>query len=262
MKIGLRVSFLKPEKSGEHPFEPALRFVSGLGLDGVELCLDPRSPWGEDFGAWSEDLTVEDRQKIVRLCRSYGVELASVSSDWAWGYSRYCPRLRHWSRGLEIFKEDIRLTADLGGKVLLIHFGISKAENWEEAKSILSSLVDVAEDYDVKLGIEGGIWARLGLGGLRELCRMVDEIGSNHLGVYEHCYWPRGTMRPHEEIELVGHRMVGLHSGRIDLENIDYEAMFKALKKYYDWYWIFEIDEWSEVKENFERLRKLMEKYW
>jgi len=73
MKIGLRVSFLKPEKSGEHPFEPALKFVSRLGLDGVELCLDPRSPWGDDFGAWSEDLTIEDRRRIVELCRSYGL---------------------------------------------------------------------------------------------------------------------------------------------------------------------------------------------
>jgi len=262
MKIGLRVSFLKPGKSGEHPFEPALKFASRLGLDGVELCLDPRSPWGDDFGAWSEDLTIEDRRRIVELCRSYGVELASLSSDWAWGYSRYCPKLKHWSRGLEILKEDIKLTADLGGRVLLIHFGVSRAENWDEAKSMLSSLVDVAEAYDVKLGLEGGIWVRLGLGGLLELCRMVDEIASDHLGVYEHCYWPRGTMKPHEEIELVGRRIVALHSGRIDLKNVDYEAMFKALKKYYDWYWMFEIDEWSEVGESLNLLRELMRKYW
>jgi hypothetical protein len=32
MKIGLRVSFSKPGKSGEHPFEPALKFASKLGL--------------------------------------------------------------------------------------------------------------------------------------------------------------------------------------------------------------------------------------
>ncbi len=91
---------------------------------------------------------------------------------------------------------------------------------------------------------------------------MVDEIASDHLGVYEHCYWPRGTMKPHEEIELVERRIVALHSGRMDLENVDYEAMFKALKKYYDWYWMFEIDEWSKVEENLNLLRELMKKYW
>lgn len=261
MKIGLMVSFSKPEKNGEHPFEPALRLASEAKLDGVELCFDPRPPYDHHYGAWSEDLKAEGRIKIQELCQSYGVEIASLCSDWPWGYSRYCPRFEHWGRGLEILGQDIRVAAEFGVKVLLVHFGVTKAVNWDEAKSILTKLVAEAEDSDVVLGFEGGLWANTGLGGLRELCRMVDEVGSRNLGVYEHCYWPRGNLRPNEEIELVGKRIVALHSGKIDPGSIDYESMLKALKKYYDRYWVLEMD-WDAAKENAISLRDIIRKYW
>ncbi|MBO3803260.1 MAG: sugar phosphate isomerase/epimerase [Candidatus Brockarchaeota archaeon] len=261
MKTGLRVSFSKPEKPGEHPFEPALRFASKLGLDGVELCLDPIPPYGPEHGAWSEGIGKEERKRIRELCGSYGVEVATLCSEWPWGYSQYCKDFKHWARGLEILAEDMKLAADLGGKVLLVHFGASRASSWEEMKGVLRGLAREAESLGVVLGYEGGIWKNLGLGGLGELCRMVDEVGSPSFGVYEHCYWPRGEMRPHEEIELVGKRIVGLHSGRIDPRNVDYAAMFGALKKYYDRYWIFEIDEMEEVEENLKLLKELMLRY-
>jgi sugar phosphate isomerase/epimerase len=261
MKIGLRVSFSKPEKEGEHPFEPALRFTSRLGLDGVELCLDPIPPYGPEYGAWSESIGPEERKKIEELCSTYGVEVATLCSEWPWGYSQYCRDFRHWARGLEILREDIKLTANLGASVLLIHFGTSKAQSWEGMRKILRELSEEAESLGVVLGFEGGVWANLGLGGLKELCKMVDEVGSPSFGVYEHCYWPRGNLQPHEEIELVGRRIVGLHSGRIDPKNVDYALMLKALKKYYDRYWIFEIDEMGEVEESLRLLRGLLLKY-
>ena len=136
-----------------------------------------------------------------------------------------------------------------------------QAKGWDEAKGIISKLAAEAEDNDVVLGFEGGLWANSGLGGLKELCRMVDEVGSRSLGVYEHCYWPRGNMRPHEEIELVGNRIVGLHSGRIDAKNVDYEAMLKALKGRYDRYWVLEIDR-EDVKESLDSLKGILRRYW
>jgi sugar phosphate isomerase/epimerase len=261
MKIGLMVSFSKPEKEGEHPFEPTLRFASQAGLDGVELCFDPKPPYDRHYGAWSEDLDGGEIRKILGLCQSYGIEIASLCSDWPWGYSRYCPGFEHWARGLEILRQDIRASGDLGAKVLLLHFGVTRAKGWDEAKGIISKLAAEAEDNDVVLGFEGGLWANTGLGGLRELCKMVDEVGSHHLGVYEHCYWPRGNMRPHEEIELVGNRIVGLHSGRIDAKNVDYEAMLKALKGHYDRYWVLEMDR-EDVKESLGSLKGILRRYW
>jgi len=260
MKIGLMVSFSKPEKNGEHPFEPTLRFATEAGLDGVELCFDPKPPYDHHYGAWSEDLKDGEIRKILDLCKSYDVEISSLCSDWPWGYSRYCPRFEHWSRGLEILRQDIRVSANLGVEVLLIHFGVTNAASWNEAKNILSKLAAEAEDNGVILGFEAGLWANTGLGGLKELCKMIDEVGSRNLGVYEHCYWPRGDMRPHEEIELVGKRIVGLHSGKIDTRNIDYEAMLKALKKNYDRYWVLEIDR-EDVKASLGSLRDILRIY-
>jgi len=261
MKIGLMVSFSRPSKSGEHPFEPTLRFASDAGLDGVELCFDPKPPYDHHYGAWSEDIKGEGARAIKGLCESYGIEIASLCSDWPWGYSRYCPRFEHWSRGLEILKQDIRASAELGVGILLTHFGVTKADSWDEAKGVLLKLSAEAEDNGVVLGFEGGLWANTGLGGLSELCKMVDEVGSRSLGVYEHCYWPRGAMRPHEEIELVGRRIVGLHSGKIDAANVDYGAMLKALRKYYDRYWVLEIDR-EDVRESLSSLRALLDRYW
>lgn len=60
-------------------------------------------------------------------------------------------------------------------------------------KNILLSITRTAESIGTVLGFESGIWSNLGLESLRELCQMVDEIGSPSFGVYEHCYWPRGN---------------------------------------------------------------------
>lgn len=261
LKVSLRVSFSRPVKKGEHPLEPALRLCSKLGFDGIELCLEPEIWATEGPVAWSPSLDVNERAKIRKVADSHGLEIASLSSDWAWGYSTYSPKLKYWQRGMEVLKEDIRLAEDLGAKAILVHFGTSQAQSWQQAKDMIQELAEEGEIRGVKVGFEGGIWARIGLGGLKELCQMVDEVGSKWFGVYEHCYWPRGTTRPHEEIELVKDRIVCLHSGRIDAKNTDYDLMLKALKKHYDWYWVFEV-EMSEAEENIKSWREIMRRHW
>lgn len=75
---------------------------------------------------------------------------------------------------------------------------------------------------------------------------MVDEINSPHFGIYEHCYWPRGEMQPHEEIALVGKRMVCLHSF-LPTVQVDYAKMLGALRDVgYDWYWVYEVP-WEQA---------------
>jgi len=260
LKVSLRVSFSQPSKKGEHPLEPALKLCSNLGYDGIELCLEPETWARGKINAWSPSLNSKERVEIGKLCDSYGVEIATLSSDWAWQYAFYCPKLKYWQRGMEVLKEDIRLAEDLGAKAILIHFGTSQAQSWQQAKDMIQDLAEEGEMREIKVGFEGGIWARIGLGGLKELCQMSDEIGSKWFGIYEHCYWPRGTTQPHEEIELVRDRIVCLHSGSIDTKNIDYGLMLQALRKYYDWYWVFEI-EMEEAKENIKLWKEVMSKF-
>lgn len=256
MKVSIRVGFTKPG-AGEHPLEPGLKLASELGFDGIELCLEPKR-WDVP-SAWSEDLSRRDRATIRKLAERYGLEIATLSSDWPGYYSSFCPRLRHWERGLEILKSDIELAEDLGAKAILVHFAGARG-TLEQAKEMLSELAYEGERRDVRVGYESGLWTRY-LGTLEDLCRIVDEVGSKYLGVYLHNWWPRSGRPPHEEIELVGDRIVCLHSSEIDLENVDYRLMLTTLKKYYDWYWVFEV-ELKDAKKNLELWRRLMAEYW
>jgi sugar phosphate isomerase/epimerase len=112
---------------------------------------------------------------------------------------------------------------------------------------IVEQTVAEGERRRLKIGFEAGIFARTGLGALPELIKLVDEISSPWFGVYEHCYWPRGEQQPHEEIALVGQRMVALHSSYPSVQ-VDYKAMRAALKEVgYDWYWCFEVP-WEQAR--------------
>ena len=255
MKVSIRVGFTKPSRE-EHPLEPGLRVASELGFDGVELCLEPRK-WGAP-SAWSEDVSSRDRAIIRGLAERYRLDIATLSSDWPGYYSNFCPRLRHWGRGLEILKSDIELAEDLGARAILVHFAGAKG-TLEQAKEMLSELAYEGERKDVKVGYESGLWTMY-LGTLKDLCEIVDEINSKYLGIYWH-WWPSNGMQPHEEVELVGRRMVCLHSSDIDLQNVNYELMLKALKKYYDWYWVFEV-ELENAERNLKLWRELMSRYW
>jgi sugar phosphate isomerase/epimerase len=128
---------------------------------------------------------------------------------------------------------------------MLMHVGESQG-SWDEIKSIVARTVEEGARLQVKVGFEAGIFARTGLGELPELIKLVDELNTPWFGVYEHCYWPRGTRQPHEEIKLVGERMVCLHSSLPSVQ-VDYARMFEALSQVgYDWYWVFEVG-WEQA---------------
>jgi sugar phosphate isomerase/epimerase len=249
MKVSIRTGM----RAGDpvNPLDGALKDVKALGYDGIELQLHPRYyavatvPWGGQ-GTWaSEDLTAEQRASIRGSSRTHGVEIATLSADWAWVYAQVNPKLAQWDRGVELLRADVDLAADLGARAMLMHVGESKG-TWAEIRSIVERVVEQGAKRDVKIGFEAGIFARTGLGGLPELIRLVDEIGSPHFGIYEHCYWPRGELQPHEEIALVGQRMVCLHSF-LPTVQVDYAKMFEALRGVgYDWYWVYEVP-WEQA---------------
>ncbi len=63
------------------------------------------------------------REELRKSAQTHGVEIATLSADWAWGYAQYCPKLSMWQRGTEILKSDVELAGDLGARVILIHVG-------------------------------------------------------------------------------------------------------------------------------------------
>jgi sugar phosphate isomerase/epimerase len=248
MKVSIRVG-MRPDSA--NPLDAALAECKQHGFDGIELMLSPRFPHTitnprAQTGDWlSESVSDAQREAIRQSVKKHGVEVATASSDWAWQYAQFNPKLSQWDRGVEILRADVNLAADLGAKAMLMHVGESKG-TWAEVRSIVERTVEEGERRKLKIGFEAGIFARTGLGGLPELIKLVDEIKSPWFGVYEHCYWPRGDMQPHEEIALVGDRMVCLHSF-LPMVQVDYGKMLKALEDVgYDWYWVYEVP-WEQA---------------
>lgn len=252
MKVSIRVGFRRDDPV--NALDGVLRDCREMGYDGIELMMSASYPYGSSGprgggrGPWaSESVSNEMRAQLRESAQRHGVEIATLSADWAWGYAQYNPRLSQWDRGVELLRADVNLAADLGAGAILIHVGESQG-SWEEIRSIVTRVVEEGARRQVKIGFEAGIFARTGLGGLEALIRLVDEIDSPWFGVYEHCYWPRRReMQPHEEIRLVGPRMVALHSSAPSVQ-VDYPQMLQALRDVgYDWYWVFEVG-WDQAR--------------
>jgi sugar phosphate isomerase/epimerase len=241
MKLSVRESgFLEPVS--DYPLDWSLGQIKELDYDGVELCMVPdrvgRGPRATRRGTWYSEYDAEGRRKIRQRTESLGLEIPTLSSDWAWGFSEFCPELSQWDRGVEIWGEDVEFARDVGARVILIHFAVATG-TWEQAKKLLGRAADHAASRGIVLGYEGSIWHRVGLGGQETLVKMVDEIGSPGLQIYVH---PNGdTAKQVKDVEEVGNRICALHSSALNPE-IDYSQVFAALKKVgYDWYWCFEV---------------------
>lgn len=257
MKISTRESGI-PRSDEPYTPEWALQQVKGLGLDAIEFSTLPRPRRGTGRGVWAEALNKDERAKLRQTAADMGLSIASLSSDWVWGYSDYYPTLDGWERGGEILKKDMELTADLGAKACLIHFARSQA-TWEQAKRYCAETAEVAAKHGVVAAFEGSLWHLNGLGGIPELLKMVEEIDSPGFGVYAH---PRGPGRNNaDEILMVGKHLSCLHHSFIDPET-DYQAMFAALKQVgYDYAWVFESNA-EELPRSKQKLDELLAKYW
>ncbi len=242
MKLSVREGAYRASPA-ELPLENAFAELARLGYQGVELSTQPdREARGyrQRRGIWAGKLDATKRAAIKAAAAANHLEIPTLSSDWAWGYSDFHPLLAEWGRGAELIVEDAKLAADLGAKVILIHFGTSTG-TWDQAKGILEEVAAEAEKQGVVLGFEGSIWFRTGLGGQETLVRMVDEIGSAGLRIYVH---PHGdTASQVKSIEEVGDRICALHASALNPE-VDYGQVFTVLRRVgYDWYWCFEVAE-------------------
>ncbi|HZW34790.1 MAG TPA: TIM barrel protein [Isosphaeraceae bacterium] len=242
MKLSVRESAFRASPT-ELPLAESFARLARMGYQGVELSTIPDREmrgYRQRRGIWAEKLDAAARARIKADAAAVGLEIPTLSADWAWGYSEFHPTLDGWDRGAELIVEDARLAADLGARVILIHFGTSTG-TWDQAKGILKEVAAEAEKVGVVLGFEGSIWFRVGLGGQETLVRMVDEIASPALRIYVH---PHGdTAAQVRAIDEVGDRICALHASALN-PSVDYRQVFAALRRAgYDWYWCFEVSE-------------------
>jgi sugar phosphate isomerase/epimerase len=240
MKLSVREGAFRATPQ-ELPLEQSFARVAQLGYQGVELSTIPdREARGyrQRRGVWAGMLDGAKRQAIKQAAAQAGVEIPTLSSDWAWAYSDFHPTLDEWDKGLRLLVDDAKLTVDLGARAFLMHFGTSRG-SWDQARGMLKELAGEAAKVGAIVGFEGSLFKGLGLGGQPELVRMVDEVGHPNLKIYVH---PHGdTASQVRDIEEVGDRIVALHASVIDPQ-VDYGQVFAALDRVgYDWYWCFEV---------------------
>lgn len=240
MKLSVREGAFK-DTPVELPLEKSFGRVAALGYQGVELSTIPdREARGHRLrrGVWAGTWDATRRRETKAAAARAGVEIPTLSSDWAWAYADFHPTLDDWDRGLALLVDDARLTVDLGARAFLMHFGTSTG-TWDRAKGMLRELAIEAAKVGAIVGYEGSLFRFLGLGGQPELVRLVDEVGHPNLRIYVH---PSGdTAKQVADVEEVGERICALHASAID-PAVDYGQVFAALKRaQYDWYWCFEV---------------------
>jgi sugar phosphate isomerase/epimerase len=233
-----------------------------LGLDGIEFSTRAGAQ-GElglgNHGLWPVGLSKDERAQLRSYAESRGIALATLSSDWSAGFSQGHPNLADWGPALEFWRQDLMLARDFGAKAILIHF-TSSTGPWQEAVNLCRQLASLCEEYQVKAGYESNLWRRVNMGGLEELIRLVGEVDNPWFGIYLHNLYPGYGKPAHEEIELIGERLVCLHSSALS-EATDYERMLNTLKKYYGWYWVFEV-RGEHLESSLTGWRDLMARYW
>lgn len=226
-----------------------------IGYQGVELATMPeRDDRGRTrAGVWPEDLRPGDAARVREAAAARGLEVPTVCPNWIRPYGEYHPDIRDWKRASELIEKDVDFAAEVGAKVILVTLAFVKP-TWLQACAILDEWANYGAARGVKVGFEGSCFHRIGLGGQEQLVRLVDEVKNPHLGIYAH---PQSAGRANaEEIRLIGHRIVGLHSSALR-DDVDYAEMFRALREVgYDRWWIFEVgpDHLAASKAGWEQL--------
>jgi sugar phosphate isomerase/epimerase len=258
MKVSIRASMRRVRGSDANPLKWAFEEGSRLGFDGLELCMSADRNSFVTF--WSDEM----KEETKALSKEYDVSIYSLSSDWAWAYAVFFPDFKDWGRGAELIAEDAKLTQELGGHSMLIHFATSKGP-WKDCKAALKDVAAAGEEYGIKMGYEANIWERTNLGGFDGLIRMVDEVGSPYFGVYLHNAYPRAGLPLHEEIEQAGEWLVqSMHSSDLTSGGveIDWEKAIPAMKQYFaDGAYTFEIS-WDVAEANKKVIDEAIAKYW
>ncbi len=258
MKISIRAGVRVKKGSDVHPLKWAFERGSELGFDGLQLSM------GNNRFSFVSGWTQERREGARDLCAEYDMPIFSLTSDWAWGYSTFFPQIKDWGPGVEWLGEDAKLAKDLGAHTILMHFAMSKG-SWNDLKAALKDVAAMGEEYGVRFGYEVNVWQHLGVGGLAELLRMVEEVGSPSFGVYLHNDYPRRGLELQDQLNMVGDRLVQtMDSSRLvnAKVEIDFEKAFAAMKQHFsDGVYNFEIN-WETAAENKQAIDELITKYW
>ena len=182
------------------------------GYDGVELCVS-------ENGQLNMKTTDKELQQLRAMIGDMGLEISSIGAWNLWEHNLAGYDEADATCASDIIKKQIECAQALGADATLVvpgwvgtNFapGIVRYDHaYENAQKRLAALAPVAEAAHVALGVEN-VWNKFLLSPI-EMCRFLDEIGSDYVGAY----FDVGNIiyigYPDQWIDILGHRIKRLH---------------------------------------------------
>jgi L-ribulose-5-phosphate 3-epimerase len=234
---------------GAKPVAEAMAEAKAMGCDGLELT----------FGAGHFALGIPDTacREIHREARRLGLRIETVATGGFWDQSLSDPRPEVRRKALAFARDYLKAARAIGAKVALVVPGavavpwdasrpvVPYGTVWKNATASLRTLLPLAKQLKIKLGIEN-VWNWF-LTDPMAMRLFVDQFRSRQIGVYFDVGNCLINGYPEHWIEILGRRIVavhvknfsrqdcggGLHGFGDDLlsGDLNWEAVFDALER-------------------------------
>ncbi len=202
MKIGITQIIL-----GAQALDETLKLCEAAGYEAVELTFRE----GKDLHS---DLSDAELQDVGRKCADAGVEIASVIASGSAGGNLLSAADEDQKAGRERVTRSVEIANILGVDATLLHPGHLTVDGtyddaWDRLRDALIELGPVAEKNGCAIGVEN-VWNRFMLSP-REATQLVDEVGSEWVGVYLDTANMMAYGYPEQWIKALGSRIKKVH---------------------------------------------------
>ncbi|MFT8459472.1 MAG: sugar phosphate isomerase/epimerase family protein [Liquorilactobacillus ghanensis] len=139
-----------------YPFyalEDFFSYQNNIGIKNVEL-------WGGTPHLYLDAASFESLNKVIALARKYKIKIPVFTPESIiYQYNIAAPNKEQWQKSKLYFKNAIRITAELGAKIMGINSGFGllnepASEAWQRSLEMLSSLSEFAAQQNVTLALE------------------------------------------------------------------------------------------------------------
>lgn len=194
--------------------EEKFRLIKNAGYDGVEPVLS-------ESGYLNEKTTLQEMKQIKSMADHIGLEIPSVGVWSLWDYNLVSGNEKTRNRAMDIVKKQIECATIFGADTILVvpgYVGCDFAKNpervrydiaYERCVNAFEILAKEAEKADVHIGIEN-VWNRFLLSPI-ECKRLIEEIGSSHVGIYFDVGNIMYIGYPSDWIEILGKDIKKIH---------------------------------------------------
>jgi len=197
---------------GEKEPEKAIDDAAEMGLNGIELT------FGDSIDV---NITQKKCEEIKKYAKEKGIGLKTMASGFYWGCSLASPDEKERENALDFTKKYIQTASYLGAETILLIPGavdvawdesrpvIPYQEVWDNACLSLNTLIPIAEEAGVNIGLEN-VWNKFLLSPM-EMKIFVEQFNSSRIGCYLDLGNTLANGYPEHWITLLGAHIKAIH---------------------------------------------------